>query len=61
MLAAIRALMIVMNLINQRQFEKKLTKFLQKEKVHAEELQESRAPIASSRAVDIYRRKTFSI
>jgi hypothetical protein len=53
--------MIVMNWINQRQFERKLTKFLQKEKANAEEVQESRAPIASNRAADIYRRKTFSI
>ena len=60
-LAALRVLMIVMNLINRRQFERKVTKFLHKEKAHAEDLQESRASIASNRAGDIYRRKTFII
>jgi hypothetical protein len=35
-LAALRGLMIVMNLINRRQFERKVTKFLQKEKAKAE-------------------------
>ena len=39
-LAALRGLMIVMNLINRRQFERKLTKFLHKEKLKAESLQE---------------------
>ena len=62
MLAALRVLMIVMNLINRKQFERKLTKFLQKEKTHAEEVQESGAPIANSRAGDnTNRRKTFNI
>jgi cytosine/uracil/thiamine/allantoin permease len=32
MLAALRGLMIVMHWINRKQFEKKLTKFLHKEK-----------------------------
>jgi hypothetical protein len=61
MLAALQVLKIMMNWITRRQFEKKVTKFLHKEKAHAEELQESRAPLASSRAADIYRRKTFNI
>ena len=50
-----------MNWVNRRQFERKVTKFLQKEKAHAEELQDSSAPIAKSRAGDIYPRKKISI
>jgi hypothetical protein len=61
LLAALRVLMIVMNMINRRQFERKVTKFLKKEKANAEELQESSSPIDSTRAGDIYRRKTFNI
>ena len=61
MLAALRGLMIVMHWINRRQFEKKVTKFMLKEKAHAEELQESRSPVGNSRAGDIYRRKKFNI
>ena len=60
-LAFFKALMMVMNSINKRQFEKKVTKFMQKEKAHAEELQESSALIDKSYAGDIYRRKTFNI
>jgi len=37
-LAALRGIMIVMNLINRRQFENKVTKYLQKEKAKAEGL-----------------------
>ena len=47
--------------INRRQFEKKVTKFMNKEKAKAEELHESSATLDSSRAGDIYRRKTFNI
>ena len=36
-LAALRGLMIVMNLINRRQFERKVTKFLKKERAYAED------------------------
>ena len=61
MLAALRGLMIVMHWINRRQFEKKVTKFMLKEKAHVEELQESRSPVGNSRAGDIYRRKKFKI
>jgi hypothetical protein len=61
MLAALRFLMIVMHWINRRQFERKLTKFLHKEKPKAGEVQESSAPVNSSRAGDFYRRKTFNI
>ena len=43
-LAALRGMMIVMLLINRRQFEKKVTKFLQKEKAKAEDPQETSAP-----------------
>jgi hypothetical protein len=35
MLAALRGLMIVMRWINRRQFEKKLTRFIRKEKANA--------------------------
>jgi hypothetical protein len=48
MLAVVKALMVVMNWINKRQFEKKVTKFMKKEKAHAEELQESEAPLRNS-------------
>jgi len=51
--------MLVMNWINRRQFERKVTKFLQREK--AEGLQESSPPDGSSLARDAYRRKTFNI
>jgi len=60
-LAVFKALMMVMNWINKRQFEKKVTKFMQKEKAHAEELQESSAPIGSSRRSDLFQRKTLNI
>jgi hypothetical protein len=61
MLAALQVLKIMMNWITRRQFEKKVAKFLKKEKAHAEELQESSALIDKSYAGDIYRRKTFNI
>ena len=48
--------MIVMNLINRRQFERKVTKFFHKEKAHAEELEESNEPDEKSVAGDIHRR-----
>jgi len=60
-LAAFRGLMIVMNLINRRQFERKVHKFLKKEKVYAEDFQESSQPVDSSRAGDIHRRQMLSI
>ena len=60
-LAALRGIMFVMHWINRRQFERKLTKFLHKEKPKAGEVQESSAPVNSSRAGDFYRRKTFNI
>ena len=52
-LAVFKALMMVMNWINKRQFEKKVTKFMHIEKAHAEELQEPSAPIGSSRPSDL--------
>ena len=58
-LAIVRALMSVMAWINRRQFERKITKFMHREK--AEGLQESEAPDGSSHAGDIYRRKKFNI
>jgi hypothetical protein len=62
MLAALQVLKIMMNWITRRQFEKKVTKFLKKEKAHAEELQESSELIFdNSCAGDIYRRKTYNI
>jgi hypothetical protein len=61
MLAALQVLKIMMNWITRRQFEKKVTKFLKKEKAHAEELQETSALIDNIRAGDIYRRKKFNI
>jgi hypothetical protein len=61
MLAALRGLMILMRWINQRQFERKLTRFLRKEKLKGEELQESSSPVISNRSGDINRRKTFNI
>jgi hypothetical protein len=60
-LAVINVVTMVMQWINRRQFEKKVTKFMQKEKAKAEELHESNVPLESSRASDIYRRKTFNI
>ena len=60
-LATLRGLMIVMNFINRRQFERKLTKFIHREKLKAEELQESSSPVSSRRSGDIYRRKKFNI
>ena len=42
--------MIVMLLINRRQFEKKVTKFLIKEKAKAEDHQETSAPAGIMRA-----------
>jgi hypothetical protein len=60
-LAALRVLMIVMNLINRRQFERKVTKFLHKEKANAEDLEESTEPDKKSLAGDIHRRKTLKI
>ena len=60
-LAVFKVLMMVMNWINKRQFEKKVTKFMHKEKAHAEELQESSAPIGSTRPSDLFIRKTFNI
>ena len=59
MLAILRVLMFVMNWINRRQFERKVTKFLQREKT--EGLQESSAPDGRGLARDAYRRKTFNI
>jgi hypothetical protein len=53
--------MIVMHWINRRQFERKLTKFLHKEKPKVEGLQESSTLVSKSRIGDIYRRKTFNI
>ena len=50
-----------MNWINRRQYERKVTKFMLKEKAHVEELQESSSPVGNSRAGDIYRRKKFNI
>jgi hypothetical protein len=43
-------MMIVMLLINRRQFEKKVTKFLLKEKAKAEDPQETIAPAGIMRA-----------
>lgn len=60
-LAAVRALMIVMFWINRRQFERKVSKFMHKEKAKAEDIQESSASDAISHAGDIYRRRKFSI
>ena len=60
-LAVFKVLMMVMNWINKRRFEKKITEFMQKEKAYTEELQESSAPIGSSRPSDLIRRKTFNI
>ena len=58
-LAILRVLMSVMNWINRRQFERRVTEFMHKEK--AEDLQESDIPDGSSLNQDIYRRKTFNI
>ena len=61
-LAALRGVIVAMNLINRRQFERKLTKFLQKENPKAEGLQESSSsPASSIRGKDTYRRKTVNI
>lgn len=55
-LAALRGLMIVMYWINRRQFEKKLSKFLQEEKSKADGLQESSSIVSRNRDGDINRR-----
>ena len=60
-IAALRGLIIVMNLINRRQFERKLKKLLHKENPKAEGLQESSTQVSTNNAGDIYRRKTFNI
>jgi hypothetical protein len=60
-LAALRFIMIVMHWINRRQFERKLTKFLHKEKPKVEGLQESSTLVSRSRVGDTYRRNTFNI
>jgi hypothetical protein len=60
-LAALRGLMIVMNLINRKQFERKVKKFLHKENPKAEVLHEPTSIVNSSHAGDFYRRKTFNI
>ena len=61
-LAALRGLMIVMYMINRRQFERKVTKFLHKEKVQAEALQDSSgAPDEDHHAKNINKRKTVNI
>jgi hypothetical protein len=60
-LAVFKVLMMVMNSINKREFEKEISKFMQKEKAHAEELQDSSAPIGCSGPSDLIRRKTFNI
>ena len=60
-LAALWFLITVMHWINKRQFERKLTEFLHKEKPKVEGLQDSRADISKSRVGDIYRSKTFNI
>jgi hypothetical protein len=51
--------MSVMNWINRRQFERRVSEFMHKEK--AEGLQESEVPDGCSLAGDIYRRNKFSI
>jgi hypothetical protein len=60
-LAFLEGAIFVMDWINRRQFERKLTKFLHKEKLKAEALQEPSLLVASSHAGDVNRRKTFSI
>jgi hypothetical protein len=60
-LAALRGLMIVMNLINRRQFERKVKKFLHKENSKAEGLQEPSSLVSSSHAEGINQRKKFNI
>ena len=58
MLAILRVLMFVMNWINRRQFERKVTKFLQREKAEGSS---SESPDGRSLARDAYRRKTFNV
>ena len=58
-LAILRVLMSVMNWINRRQFERRVSEFMHKEK--ADGLQESEVPDGSSLAGDIYKRKKFNI
>jgi hypothetical protein len=53
--------MTVMNWINKRQFERKLTKFLHKENSKEEGIQDSSTLVSKSRVGDTYRRKTFNI
>ena len=60
-LAALRGMIIVMHLINRRQFERKVTKFLQKEKEKVEGIKDSSKPVGSSSARDVYMRKKFKI
>jgi len=60
-LAVLRGMMILMRLINRRQFERKVTKFLLKEKAKADGLQETSAPVGRRSARDDNRKKTYSI
>jgi hypothetical protein len=54
-------MMIVSYWINRRQFDKKITKFLKKEKAQAEALEDPSSPIEDHHSKNIYKRKTFNI
>jgi hypothetical protein len=60
-LATARGLMIVMHWINRKQLERKITKFLKKEKAQAETLEDVSSPREDHHEKYISKRKTFNI
>lgn len=58
-LSVLQGMMFLMYWINKREFEKKVSEFLQKQKRLPELLEDSTAPESSSRARDIEERKTY--
>jgi hypothetical protein len=53
--------MIVSYWINRRQFDKKIAKFLKKEKAQVEVLEDPSSPVEDRHVTNIYKRKNFNI
>jgi hypothetical protein len=53
--------MIVSYWINRRQFDKKIAKFLKKEKAQVEALEDSTSPVEDNQAKNINLRKKFNV
>jgi hypothetical protein len=53
--------MIVSYWINKRQFDKKIAKFLKKEKAQVEAIEDPTSPAEDRQAKNIHKRKTFNI